>query len=297
MVFCLLFFFFSHFFSIFFIFFLLKKKQPSKKHKHTVATTNASIVSSTQVRCNVPSKESIFTTSSASSFSNLIDVSITLLNNPCPILHSIQLKYRIEPYLFSIYPKYGSEKGNTTLTLHGHQFDKTIQCIFSTLETQNVLNTVSTDSNVVVVPSIYKSNTVIQCVTPARQTKTNKLGFISISVSSKDSILVSGNSIEYQYVSHPYVSSYLPRTGPSYSTNTIVTLLGTNLNHMKECQFGNKYSNVTVLSNNQIQCVPPSQLKGNYSLHIYSKGRQDRVYVGTYTYTENIEGKIFFVAR
>ena len=246
-----------------------------------VPMSNATLVSSTLIRCNaIPH---------VSGSSNKVSVSVAVDGVDCSG-PSTQLFYRGNPIIYSVIPATGIENGGTVVTISGtgfgfgfESFDEKdnirqhLRCHFG--ETQNGAGILDGG-----VPATVLSDTRLQCTTPSSSIG---IGPMHILVSSMGSTVVSGSQVKFTYVAKSFVSSYEPKTGPSSGAST-VNIYGSNLAMMKTCHFGTKNVPANMISSDWLSCESPTNLPGNVSLVLSAEGNQDQMILGNYLYSETV---------
>jgi hypothetical protein len=284
-------------------------------------STKGVAISGTRMRCDAPPSP----TTAGGMPSTPVILSVTTDGINCNVnlqnddRNGVQLTYRSNPVVTSIFPHFGTEIGGTIVSIFGSGFksghsgnlddnSSQLHCHFGS-NPMTPKNTATMQNHPI--PAVVLSDTALTCRTPSMNAPAMALTQTSILVSTADSVVVSGSRVSFWYVPQVSVLEYFPSSGPS-SGGTKITIRGSNfhdplmnmtqhqnLKRNIKCKFTLSSSSVpvhmdrvkltlatSVSSDGHIlTCIAPFNPTGAYHLSLLTNdGSHDEVSVGAFIY-------------
>jgi len=191
---------------------------------------NATMVSSSMLRCPIPAAEAPGLTSFA------VQDSVGYESN------KLWFRFTETIQILSIRPSMGYVRGGTRVTIYGSGFvsSATYTCLFD-------------GTNYII--GQYMSPTSIQCMSPSR----TSIGTVDLAISDNGLHYINGPAFSYIY--EPMVAAIQPAFGSTRGGGRAVILMGSNFANTTDlvCSFGEQYSEAIFVNENRLLCVPPAQ--------------------------------------
>jgi hypothetical protein len=174
-------------------------------------------------------------------------------------------RYHNPPTLSSISPVFGLSVGGNRVTLTGAQFGTGAKVRIGDKECTQVQGV---------------SSTQVTCTVPSYEEGKYKVTVINQygQESSED--------VQYAYYTYPAptVASISPSAGPLRGGNT-VTINGTGFRSGLVARIGGlDCTNINLISETQITCLPPAKTQGTYAINILNSDTQQGTLLNAYTY-------------
>jgi len=201
---------------------------------HTVLTTDAEYISSTQLSCTSPAVEK----------PTFVSVHATI-NGVDDTVSAVSFEFIEDAIVSSIRPGSGPVNGGTVVTLIGSGIvnGDTLRCRFSNEEGDQVVH------------GDWISETEISCITPASESE----GTTNVTLSLNGFDYYTSSAVNFLYYDHPVISSIYPTFGASHG-GTSVNVYGSGFQHVNNqdsilCRFGDVEVIGSVNNEESVSCV------------------------------------------